>query len=105
MTSENADRVQIARMGGLARSARARSSTAMTEAARNAFWQSFYDQTDPALPEAERERQADAARRLYMTRLSRKAAAKRREAARAAAEAVEATEAELAALRGDDIAV
>lgn len=106
MASDPSARKRIARMGGLARSASAPSSSAMTEAARSAFRDSFYDKTDPGLPEEERQRQADAARRLHMTRLSHLAAKKRQEAARAAQEALEATEAELAALRGDaDIAV
>lgn len=101
MAPSDSDRTQISRMGGLARSAQAPSGTAVSEPARNAFWQSFYDRTDPALPEKERVRQADAARQLHMTRLSRLAAKKRTAAARAAAEAREASEAELAALRAD----
>lgn len=91
-------------MGGLARSAAAPSGAAVSAPARSAFWRSFYDQTDPALPEAERVRQANAARRLHMIKLSRKAAAARTLAAKAARDAVEATAAELAAVR-DDIAV
>lgn len=101
MASGESDRIQISRMGGLARSARAPSGAAVSEAARSAFWQGFYDRTDPALPHEERVRQANAARRLHMIGLSRKAAAKRRKAAEAAAEAEEATRAELAALRAD----
>ncbi|HXC83854.1 MAG TPA: hypothetical protein VNV62_18555 [Trebonia sp.] len=101
MAPSESDRQQIARMGGLAKSAQAPSSTAVTQAARNAFWQGFYERTDPELPEKERIRQADAARKLHMMRLSRKAAAKRRQAAEAAAAAREATEAEIAALRAD----
>lgn len=88
-------------MGGLARSARAPSGAAVSEKARNAFWQSFYDQTDPQLPEAERVRMANAARKLHMTELSRNAARKRSRAAQAAREAQEATAAEIAALRAD----
>jgi hypothetical protein len=101
MALSDTERQQISRMGGYARSARASSGAAVTEAARSAFWNSFYEKTDPALPEAERVRQANAARKLHMTGLSRKAAAARRKAAEAAAEAREATEAEIAALRGD----
>lgn len=101
MPLDAADRQQISRMGGLARSASAPSGAAVSAPARAAFLQSFYDKTDPSLPEEERQRQAEAARRLHMTRLSRKAAAARREAASAAAEAARATEAELAALRGN----
>jgi hypothetical protein len=61
----------------------------MTQKARSAFWQSFYDETDPELPTAERERQAEASRKLYMTRLSRRAAHARTLAARAAQEVAE----------------
>lgn len=101
MASEDSDRTQISRMGGLARSAQAPSGAAVSEKARNAFWASFYERTDPSLPPEERERQANAARKLHMLKLSRKAAAARRKAAAAAAEAQEASEAEIAALRAD----
>jgi hypothetical protein len=101
MASDRADRVMIARMGGLARSANAPSSSAMTQPAREAFLQRFYNKTSPELPEDERTRQAQAALQLHMTKLSYAAAKKRKEAARVAAEAEEATAAELAALRGD----
>lgn len=101
MASSDYDRKQISSMGGLARSARAPSGAAVSEQARNAFWRGFYDRTDPNLPEAERVRQADAARKLHMKQLSRKAARKRTQAAEAAREAQEATAAEIAALRAD----
>lgn len=101
MASSDNDRTQISRMGGLARSASAPSGAAVSERARSAFWQGFYDRTDPELPHEERERQANAARKLHMLKLSRKAAAARRKAAEAAAEAREASEAEIAALRAD----
>jgi hypothetical protein len=43
----------------------------------------FYDQTDPALPEAERQRRAEAARRAHMTGLAFKSSkARRKRAAR-----------------------
>jgi hypothetical protein len=98
MALDRQTRTRISRMGGLARSAGEPDGTAMTAKARKTFWDAFYDQTDPELPEAERQRQAHAARKLHMTQLSHKAAQKRSAAARAAAEAAEATEAELAAL-------
>lgn len=99
MTFESRDRKQIAQMGGLARSAKAPSGAAVSAPARSAFWNGFYERTDAALPEQERQRQAAAARKLYMTQLSRKAARKRQEAARIAAEAAEASEAEITAVR------
>ena len=74
----------------------------MTEAARSKFWQSFYDQTDPELPEAERQRQAEAARKLHMTRLSHRAAQARSRAAAAHSDAVRA-EAEVIAASGDAV--
>jgi hypothetical protein len=61
-------------------------SRAVSQAARDAFMASFYDEVDPdrVLPEAERERRAEHARKLYFTRLSLKAAkARRRRAASA----------------------
>ncbi len=45
-----------------------------TKAARARFVASFYDQTNPDLPEAERLRRAAAARRLYFVRLAAKSA-------------------------------
>jgi hypothetical protein len=95
MPSGNTERSQRARIAALTRSAQAASGTAMTAKARSAFWNSFYDQTDPKLPEAERQRQAAAARKLYYTRLSHKAAVARRRAASAMQEA-ETAVAELA---------
>jgi hypothetical protein len=51
-----------------------------TRAARRAFNQRFLDQVDPdgRLPEAERRRRAEAARRAYFTRLAYLSARKRR---------------------------
>ncbi len=74
----------------------------MTDKARSAFWRSFYDRTDPELPEAERQRQAEAARKLHMTRLSHKAALKRRRLQDAQHEAIEA-EASVIAAHGDAV--
>lgn len=84
MPSDAQERSEIARLGGLARVAAAPSGTAMTESARRAFRDSFFDRTDPDLPQAERQRQADAAYKAHMLALSRKAKearARRREAA------------------------
>lgn len=74
----------------------------MTAQARSAFLQKFYDQTDPDLPEAERQRQAEAAKRLHMTRLSHRAALTRRRAA-AAHQAAAQAEAEVIAARGNAV--
>jgi hypothetical protein len=49
----------------------------MTERARRAFRDSFYAATDPDLPGPERRRQAEAAYRLPMTRLSQRGVAAR----------------------------
>jgi hypothetical protein len=102
MASANSERSQRARIAALARSAQEPSGTAMTEKARTTFWQRFYDQTDPQLPEAERQRQADAARRLHMTRLSHRAAIARSRLAAAHTAAIQA-EAEVIAASGDAV--
>jgi ribosomal protein S20 len=44
----------------------------MTEKARRAFMQSWYDRTDSRLPETERRRQADAAYRAHMRTIARR---------------------------------
>ena len=69
----------------------------MTQPARDAFWAGFYERTDPALPERERQRQAEAARKLHMTRLSQRAALARKRAGQAVADAIEAEAAVIAA--------
>ncbi len=102
MTSDAGERSQRARIAALTRVSQEPSGTAMTEKARSRFWESFYDATDPSLPEAERQRQAEAARRLHMTRLSQRAALKRRRAAAAVSDAIRA-EAELIAADGDAV--
>jgi uncharacterized membrane protein YqiK len=102
MPSDDKERSQRARIAALSRVAQEPSGTAMTEKARSKFWQSFYDKTDPQLPEQERVRQADAARRLHMTRLSHKAALARRRLAAAQTAAVDA-EAEAIAASGDAV--
>lgn len=83
MPSDNTERSRRATIAALARVAREPSGTAMTARARSAFLRSFYEQTDPELPEAERQRQAAAARRLYFTRLSQRAALARQRASTA----------------------
>lgn len=102
MASEENERSQRARIAALARVAQEPSGTAMTNKARSAFWQSFYDRTDEQLPAAERVRQADAARRLHMTRLSHKAALARQRLAVAQRNAIRA-EAEVIAASGDAV--
>jgi len=67
----------------LIRSSREPDGAKMTEKARTAFRQSFYDRTDPALPHHERQRQADAAYRVHMRSIS----TRRRSGRIAAAEA------------------
>jgi hypothetical protein len=74
----------------LSRSATTRGSV-ISAPARAARLQKFYDETDPELPEAERQRQADAALRKAMTELSRKAARARRLASEIADDASELT--------------
>jgi hypothetical protein len=54
---------------------------AYTAEARKAFVQKFYDETDPALPPAERLRRAMAARRAFYVRIALKSAAARRKKA------------------------
>lgn len=98
----SSERSQRARIAALARSAQEPSGTAMTAAARRTFRQGFYDRTDPALPEAERQRQADAAYKLHMTRLSHKAGLARSRLAKAQRDAIQA-EAEVIAASGDAV--
>lgn len=99
MPSESTERSQRARMAALARVAQEPSGTAMTERARRSFRDSFYDRTDPELPHAERQRQADAAYKLHMTRLSHRAALARQRATAAVQSAIQA-EAEAVACGG-----
>jgi hypothetical protein len=61
--------------------------------ARAARLRKYYDSTDPSLPPPERQRQADAALRRDMTRLSLRAAKARRAAAAAADAAAEVADA------------
>jgi hypothetical protein len=71
-----------ARLGGLATSSR-HDGREQTAAARGAFLQRFIDEVDPdrSLPEDERLRRADAARRAYFTKLALKSAITRRRVA------------------------
>ena len=68
-----------ARMGGYATAAR-HDSRKITENARRAFLDSFVDQVDPdrTLPESERLRRAEAARKLHYTRMAFRSAQVRR---------------------------
>ena len=68
-----------ARMGGLATAAR-HDPSGYTQPAHSAFLGRFLDEVDPqrVLPEAERERRAQAARKLHMQRLAWKSAEVRR---------------------------
>jgi len=80
-------------MGGLALAA-SHDSHEYTKAGRAAFRDSFVDQVDPdrLLPEPERERRAEAARRLHYTKLALKSAQVRaaRKARKGAAQATSA---------------
>jgi hypothetical protein len=96
------ERSQRATIAALARVAQEPSGTAMTDRARRTFRASFYESTDSSLPEAERQRQADAAYKLHMTRLSHRAARSRKRAQAATAEAIDA-QADVIAARGDAV--
>jgi hypothetical protein len=69
----------IAALGGLARSAKY-DGVEMTAAARSTYRASFIDRVDPdrVLPEAERLRRAEAARRLHFARMAYESAKARR---------------------------
>jgi len=77
------ERVMRARMAAYTLHAR-HDPRETTKAARHAFNQRFLDEVDPerCLPERERLRRADAARRAYFTRLAYLSARKRRGAGR-----------------------
>jgi hypothetical protein len=104
MASDAQDRSEIARLGGLARVASAPSGSAMTAPARRAFRDSFYRNTDPALPDAERQRQAEAAYKAHMLQLSRKAKAARarKSAARKLLDVAEILQNEATSLLAED---
>jgi hypothetical protein len=69
------ERVQISRMGAHALHSRY-DSRAMSQPARDAFMARFEDEVDPGriLPEEERKRRAEHAKKLYFTRLAHKSA-------------------------------
>lgn len=102
MPSQTDDRSAHARIAAFSRSAREPSGEAMTETARRTYRDSFavrHDcklcgtvEIDQSLPAAERRRQADAAYRAHMTRLSHRREVMRRRAAQATAAAEEADE-------------
>lgn len=72
-----------ARLGGLTLAA-TRDPREYTAAARRQFRANFVDEVDPnrSLSEVERERRADAARRLFFARIALKSAQSRSERAR-----------------------
>jgi hypothetical protein len=72
-------RQQVARIGGLARSARY-DGREVTSAARRGFMARFEDEVDPdrRLPPDERARRAQAAMRAHMARLALRSARSRR---------------------------
>jgi hypothetical protein len=114
MPSDDPVRSAHARVAALARSAREPSGAAMLTAANKTFRDSFLVghacavckliEVDQTLPLKERQRIADAAYRLHMSRLSLRASAARRRASKARAVADQA-EAELAELAADGNAV
>jgi hypothetical protein len=69
------ERAQISRMGAHALHSRY-DSRVMSQPARDAFMARFEDEVDPdgILPEAERKRRAEHAKKLYFTRLAHKSA-------------------------------
>ena len=80
------NRHQLAgRIGAFAQQAR-NDTRETTEAARRAFKNSFLDEVDPEgkLPEGERQRRAEAARRAWYSRLAMKSAQSRQKRTRKA---------------------
>ena len=73
------DRSTLGRLGALSQHAR-HDARVTTAAARRAFLERFEREVDPEgeLPEAERKRRAEYAKRAYFTKLSAKANAARR---------------------------
>lgn len=104
MASTATERSQRARIAALTNVAQQPSGSAMTSVARRRFRDSFLDghqcdlcgtfTIEPGAPDAERQRRADAAYKLHMTRLSHKARISRARAA-GLAEAASRYEAEL----------
>ena len=79
-------RHQIAALGAMSKWAKEPDPASATAAARAKFAEKFYEATDPALPEAQRRRMAEYARRAYFQRLSL-ASAKARQARKASGSA------------------
>jgi hypothetical protein len=81
MFRSHKDAALAGRIGGLRRSAK-HDSREMTAKAREAFHDKFLAEVDPqgVLPEAERLRRADAARKAYYAGLAYKSAMARRKA-------------------------
>ncbi|NGY63432.1 hypothetical protein G7043_31365 [Lentzea sp. NEAU-D13] len=98
MALSPAERALRARLAAHTRWSRTSNSTESTAAARAAFDRRFEDEVDPRreLPEPERVRRAEAARRAHFARLTLKSVTARRKA-REAQEAVSRTEAALQA--------
>jgi hypothetical protein len=77
---EQSERSQLARIGGYAKWAKCEDPTAATAPARTAFLSRFEDEVDPdrTLPEAERSRRAEYARKAYFAKLALASAKARR---------------------------
>jgi hypothetical protein len=92
MTFTAEERSKRARHAALVRSSKEPSGAAMTKPARISFRESFYERTDPSLPEDERRRQGEAAYHAYMSDLSKKGVAARRKVDQALVELVDELE-------------
>jgi hypothetical protein len=79
-TRSEAERRQIAKIGGLTSWANTTDRTMRTQPGRDAFLARFEDQVDPQrrLSPQERARRAEAAKKAYFARLALKSAQKRR---------------------------
>ena len=79
-TPAEAERRQIAKIGGLTSWANTDDRTARTQPGRDAFLRTFEDQVDPErrLNPQERAARAEAAKRAYFARLALRSAQKRR---------------------------
>lgn len=97
MTPE--ERTLRARLAALEMHAKGRTNTAP---AREAMWRRFLDQVDPerVLPEEERNRRAEQARRAHCTRMAMKSVTARRKA-REARERAARLEADIAQLEAE----
>lgn len=86
MPASPQERSSHAQLAALARVAQEPSGAAMTARARQVFADSFFERTDPALPDQERRRQAAALKRAHYLKLSRQAVAARQRARHALAD-------------------